>query len=213
MTPDPQPAALLAVAAPSCAGKDTLLGELLRHRPELMRPLTCTTRPPRPGEQDGVHYHFLTEDAFQSGVEAGAFLEHAHVHGRRYGLRRDEIERVLSAGRSPAVILDVQGVRSVERVLPIASVFIVAPLGDLRRRILQERPGAEIEARMRSIQREMDDAARYDYVIQNPDGGQEDAVAALMDRYDESIRPRLEAYRVSRRPRRTATPAARPHRF
>jgi guanylate kinase len=189
-----KPAALLAVAGPSCVGKDALMRGLLQARPELRRLVTCTTRPPREGEIDGVHYHFLTDSGFVRGIEQGLFLEHAAVHGMRYGLHRGEVDRVLAGGSLPAAIMDVQGVRSVSEILPVVSVGVRSPMSDIRRRVLKQRPAAEIDARLAAAAREMEEASSYDIVIDNLDGQMQAAVATLIAEYDRIARPRLLLY-------------------
>ena len=113
---DEVPSALLVlISAPSGGGKTTLCRQLLSARPELSRAVTCTTRDPRPGEQDGVDYYFLDPAAFLERVQAGGFLEHATVYGRSYGTLKSEVQGKLRQGRDVLLNLDVQGAASIRR--------------------------------------------------------------------------------------------------
>lgn len=106
---------MLLISAPSGAGKTTLCGNLLEACPTLRRAITCTTRPPRGVEQDGVDYHFLDPATFQQRVEAGEFLEHAEVYGNRYGTLKSEVLDKLEAGFDVLINVDVQGAESIRR--------------------------------------------------------------------------------------------------
>jgi guanylate kinase len=191
---------LLVISAPSCAGKDTLLGRLMRARPEIRKPVTTTTRLPRAHERDGVHYHFLDEAAFEAGVGRGDFIEHARVPretGPYYGLSKAALGAVRRTGGVPVVILDVQGAAAVRQLLPTRTVFIEAPLDQLVERIRQRRPGAEFEARVEAIRYELSQAPLYDVRISNPDGGTEQAFRTLLSWYEREV---LTLVQASRRP-------------
>lgn len=189
-------AAALLVAGPSCVGKDALVSRLLRLRPELAKPVTTTTRPPRPDEVDGVDYHFLSEAGFGEALEKNAFLEHATVHGYRYGLTAEALAEVRQAGRLPVAILDVQGVRSVRALLPVLSVFIRAPIDQIEQRIRRVRPAGQVAPRMNSVRRELPLADRFDYAVDNLDGALDRALEDLVDYYDRIARPRLQQYQL-----------------
>ena len=96
------------LSAPSGAGKTTLCQQLLEARPGFARAVTCTTRPPRTGEQDGADYHFLTPEHFQERLDRGDFLEHATVYNRSYGTLRSEVMEKLTQGRDVLLTVDVQ---------------------------------------------------------------------------------------------------------
>jgi guanylate kinase len=203
----PAPAAMLIVAGPSCVGKDTVVTRLLAARPELAKPVTTTTRPPRRiadgatlDEIEGTHYYFLTPGEFLTGVADGAFLEHANVHGKYYGLSRRALDDVRAREQLPAVILDVQGVASVRSLVPIVSVFVTAPIDQIEARMRATRPAAEIAPRMASIAQELAHASTYDLVLDNGDGRLESAVAELLSFYDTIARPRLTASKVPASP-------------
>jgi guanylate kinase len=105
---------LLLISAPSGAGKTTVCQHLLTENPGLSRVVTCTTRPPRPGERDGVDYHFLDDTAFDREVQAARFLEHASVYGRSYGTRKSEVLERLNRGQDVLLTVDVQGVAAIQ---------------------------------------------------------------------------------------------------
>jgi guanylate kinase len=107
---------LLLISAPSGAGKTTLGDGLLRQNPSLRRVITCTTRAPRPGEVDGVDYHFLAQEDFAARMEAGEFLEHATVYGRSYGTLSQSVRNLLAEGMDALLAIDVQGAESVRRL-------------------------------------------------------------------------------------------------
>jgi len=100
---------LILISAPSGGGKTTLCEYLLKARPEMTRAITCTTREPRPGEQDGVDYHFFSAGEFLKRVQAGNFLEHATVYGNSYGILKSELLMKLREGKDVLLNLDVQG--------------------------------------------------------------------------------------------------------
>ena len=104
---------LILISAPSGGGKTTVCDLLLQSRPEMSRAITCTTRPPRPGEKDGVDYYFFTAAEFLKRVQAGNFLEHATVYGNSYGLLKSELLGKLRAGKDVLLNVDVQGAATI----------------------------------------------------------------------------------------------------
>lgn len=170
------------ITGPSGAGKGTLIRELVARRPDLERAISATTRPRRPGEQDGREYWFLTEEDFDRRVAAGEFLEYVvYVSGQRYGTLVSEPERIIAAGRSCILELETQGAKAVEAVRPdTVSIFISAPsFAELERR-LRERAtesAGEIGERLALARRQIDEAEDFDYVVVNDDV--ERAVAEL----------------------------------
>jgi guanylate kinase len=122
------PGTLFVICAPSGAGKSTLVARLLAAVPGLGFSVSWTTRPPRPGEQDGREYRFTDETRFRVKAAEGAFLEWAEVHGRLYGTARADVEQALAAGRDLLLDIDVQGAEQVRRApLPSVSIFILPP--------------------------------------------------------------------------------------
>jgi guanylate kinase len=163
----------LVLAAPSGAGKSSLTRALLATEPALSLSISITTRPPRPGEIDGVHYHFRDQVAFDAMVAAGGFLEWARVLGRHsYGTPRAEVEAALAAGRDVAFDIDWQGHRNLRAALPgdTVGVFILPPsLAALEAR-LRERAGedaTEIARRMGLAHEEISHWAEFDHVVVN----------------------------------------------
>jgi guanylate kinase len=169
---------LLVLAGPAGSGKTTLCERMVREIPGFSRVITTTTRPPRPGEVDGVHYHFLSPAQFDERVAAGAFLEWAWVHQRhRYGTLASSVLEPLAAGRSLVINVDVQGVGNFRRAAAaspllrrhLATVFINVPLGELRERLVQrgQDSAAEIERRLGTAERELAEAGSFDYRIES----------------------------------------------
>jgi len=166
---------LWIISAPSGAGKTSLTRALV---PLLARrgitatiSVSHTTRPPRPGEQNGVHYHFVDEPTFQRMVTRGEFLEHAEVFGRRYGTGREATEKLLGAGHEVLLDIDWQGGRQVRSQMPDAlGVFILPPSAEeLERRLLARGQDSSmvIGERMQKARAEMSHWSEYDYLLIN----------------------------------------------
>ena len=165
---------LFVVTGPSGAGKGTLIRALIARRDDLEVAISATTRPQRPGEEDGKDYYFLTEEEFVARVEAREFLEHVvYVSGQRYGTLRSEVERIHAAGKSCVLELETKGARAVRDSEPSAvTVFIAAPSFDELERRLRERAtesGGEIEERLQLAREQMQEADDFDYVVLNDD--------------------------------------------
>ncbi len=164
---------LYIISAPSGAGKTSLVRELAAGDPRVELSVSHTTRAPRPGEENGVHYHFTTVEAFQELVGAGRFLEHARVFDNDYGTSRDAVEARLAAGMDVILEIDWQGARQVRQALPESvSVFILPPSRDeLRRRLTARGQDSEevIQRRMDQAVDELSHYAEYDYLVVNDD--------------------------------------------
>ncbi len=117
----------MVITGPSGVGKGTLIRTLLQRIPELELSVSATTRRPRPGEADGVDYHFISDADFDHRVEAGEFVEHASYSGRRYGTLRSELERRTAAGHPVVLEIELQGARQVRQTLPDAVRIFIAP--------------------------------------------------------------------------------------
>jgi guanylate kinase len=154
-------------------GKGTLVAKVRGDRPSLGLTVSATTRPPRPGEVDGVSYFFMDDAEFSRRVSQGEFLEWANVHGHRYGTLLSEVRRNLAEGRSLILEIDVQGGLNVRRIHPDAVlVFIEPPSMDELERRLRGRgteDEASIECRLENARREMEMGASYDVRIVNDD--------------------------------------------
>jgi len=161
------------LSGPSGAGKSSVIKKVFQLDPQLHFSVSATTRPPRAGEEDGVHYHFLSRQEFENMIAAGALLEYAEYVGHYYGTPRAPVVEETEAGINVLTDIDVQGARQVMAHMPEAvSIFLLPPsLNELRRR-LGER-GTEqadwIEMRMALAAEECANAALYDYIVINED--------------------------------------------
>jgi guanylate kinase len=169
-------ALLVVVSGPSGVGKDTIIDALraLPRDPDYHYVVTCTTRPPRPGEEEGRSYHFLTPDRFLALRDGGAFLEWAEVHGNLYATPRAEVRRALAAGHDVILKIDVQGAAAVKASVPDALlVFVVPPSLEALFRRLRSRAtesAGELEIRQRNAAIELARQGDYDEVVLNEDG-------------------------------------------
>jgi guanylate kinase len=162
---------LYMVAAPSGAGKSSIVNACLARDANICLSISFTSRPPRPGERHAEHYHFIGRDEFQSMIDGGEFFEHALVHGDWKGTARQSVEPQLAAGRDVLLEIDWQGARQVRDKVPDAvSVFILPP----SRAALEERMrkrGQDSEAvmaqRLAAAREEMSHYGEFDYVIVN----------------------------------------------
>jgi guanylate kinase len=166
-------AILFIVSAPSGAGKTSLLRELVPADAGLVMSVSHATRPMRPGEQDGVHYHFVSVERFLALVAEGAFLEHAQVFDNHYGTAEASVRGLLGQGRDVVLEIDWQGARQVRKRFPQAvSIFIAPPDIDALRARLAGRgqDSAEVvERRMADARSELSHYAEYDYLVINDD--------------------------------------------
>jgi guanylate kinase len=167
------PARLFILSAASGTGKTSLASALVQSVPNLEKSISHTTRPPRPGERDGVHYHFVDNPAFNAMVARGEFLEHATVFGNRYGTAAAEVESRLLRGRSVILDIDWQGARSVKRTMREAvGIFLLPPSrAALRERLMrrgQDSPEV-IARRLHEAISEMSHYKEFDYVVVNDD--------------------------------------------
>jgi guanylate kinase len=164
----------LVLAAAPGAGKTSISRALLASEPELALSISATTRAPRPGEQEGVHYFFRTPEQFAAGVAAGEFLEHAGFLGRSYGTPRAAVEAALAAGRDVLFDIEWQGHRQLKDKLPedVVGVFLLPPsLDELERRLRGrgQDDEAEIARRMAAAREEITHWAEFDHVVVNRD--------------------------------------------
>jgi guanylate kinase len=171
---------LFIFSAASGTGKTSLARALVEAMPDVSFSVSHTTRAPRPGEQHGVHYYYVTHAEFDRMVAAGEFLEHATVFGNSYGTSRKVIEDMLAAGKSVILDIDWQGARAIKRQMPQAvSVFILPPSREALRERLTNRKqdSAEvIDRRMHEAISEMSHYSEFDHLVVN-----DDFAAALAD--------------------------------
>jgi guanylate kinase len=162
---------VFVITGPSGVGKGTLIRSLLERVPELELAVSATTREPRPGERDGVDYHFLSEAEFDGRVINGEFVEHAGYSGRRYGTLRSELDRRLRTGASVVLEIEVQGARQVAQAIPDAVRIFVKPPSEeaLRARLVgrgTDRPD-QVEARLATAREELAAQDEFDDVVVN----------------------------------------------
>ena len=162
---------LFILSAPSGAGKSSLAKALMEALPTLAVSVSHTTRAPRPGEQHGVHYYYVTRDEFETMVRAGEFVEHARVFDNYYGTARTSIEHLLQAGKDVILDIDWQGARNIKQAMPAAvSIFILPPDRDALEQRLRNR-GQDTEEviarRMRDAVAEMRHYSEFDHVVVN----------------------------------------------
>ncbi len=180
------PGLLIVVSGPSGVGKTTICNALLQH-PGFERVVTCTSRPARTGERDGVDYRFLSEDSFREAIDRGEFLEHARVHGHFYGTPKRQVEEGLRKGRRLLLNIDVQGARQIREAakggssLPLYFVFVEPPsLAELERRLRERGTDGPrvVEQRLATAVRELEERDNYNLVVVNEKVAQ--AVEAIL---------------------------------
>jgi guanylate kinase len=176
-------ARVFVITGPSGVGKGTLIRGLMERLPQLQLSVSATTRAPRPGERDGVEYHFLSPQEFERRVQAGEFVEHADYAGRRYGTLRSELEERVRSGVPVVLEIEVQGARQVRAAMPEAvQVFIAPPsLEALRTRLIGRGTDGseEVERRLGVAERELAARGQFAHVVVND--RLDDALAELAE--------------------------------
>lgn len=161
------------ITGPSGVGKGTLVGRLLERHPEIWLSISATTRAPRDGEVDGVHYRFLSREAFEGQVAAEGFLEWAEFAGNLYGTPRQPVEEHLAAGRPVLLEIELEGARQVRRTFPAAQQLLIRPpsFEELERRIRGRGTDAEaaIQRRLARARIELDAEREFDASLVNDD--------------------------------------------
>ena len=164
---------LFVVAAPSGAGKSSLVNAVLAREPDISLSISFTSRGPRPSERHAQHYHFVSEDAFRAMIAAGDFFEYAQVHGDYKGTARQSVEPFLEAGRDVLLEIDWQGARQVrEKVPDCVTIFILPPSRqELERRLRTRAQDSEetILRRLADSRGDISHAHEFDYIIINQD--------------------------------------------
>ncbi|MER3414272.1 MAG: guanylate kinase [Armatimonadota bacterium] len=179
---------LVILSGPSGAGKDTVIQAWAEANPRVQRVITCTTRAPREGEVNGVHYHFLTPKQFEESMKRGELLEQESVYTETmYGTPREGVERLLDAGRIAVLNVDVNGAKAIKQLYPNAvTVFILPPsMEELKRRLLMRNPNADpnrVAERLRRAEMEISEADWYEHQIVN------DQVDAAVAQLEEIVR-------------------------
>jgi guanylate kinase len=168
---------LTVVSGPTAVGKGTVVGRLQEEYPEVFVSVSATTRPPRPGEIDGVHYLFVPDQEFDRLIESDALLEWAVVHGvHRYGTPREPVKQALAEGREAILEIDLQGARQVRQACPEARFVFLAPpsMAELVRRLVGRgtESGEQRARRLETARAELAARAEFDHVIVNRQIGQ-----------------------------------------
>jgi len=167
---------LILISAPSGGGKTTLCDQLLKARPDMTRAITCTTRAPRPGEKDGVDYHFFDASEFLKRLHAGNFLEHATVFGNSYGVLKSELLGKLREGRDVLLNVDVQGAATIreqaatepELKRALVTIFLTPPSVTVLAERLKKRgadAAAVIQKRLAVSRQEISQWKNFDYLL------------------------------------------------
>jgi guanylate kinase len=171
-------AKVFVITGPSGVGKGTLIRTLLERMPDLELAVSATTRSPRPGEDHGVHYHFLDDAEFDRRVAEGDFVEHAEYSGRRYGTLRSELEKRVEAGHSVVLEIEVQGARQIARTMPDAVRIFIAPPSEETLRLRLVGRGTDdmdqIERRLEVAKAELQAQDEFAHIVHN-------------DRLDEAV--------------------------
>ena len=175
--PTPRRTRLTVLAGPTAVGKGSVSADIRAHHPEIWISVSVTTRAPRPGEEHGVHYWFLSEAEFDALVEQEALLEWAVVHGAaRYGTPRAPVEEMLAAGRPALLEIDLQGARQVRERMPDALFCFLAPPSweELVRRLVGRGTESVVQQqrRLETARAELAAQAEFDYVVVNREIGQ-----------------------------------------
>ncbi|NVL90603.1 MAG: guanylate kinase [Desulfobacterales bacterium] len=164
---------LFIISAPSGTGKSTILSAILKQDPTIRYSISCTTRPSRGSERDGINYYFISDDAFHKKIDSGEFAEWAEVHGHLYGTSAKFLDNSLHLGYDILLDIDVEGAKKLYAKYPEAILVFIAPpsMEELRRRLSERNTDSAeaIEQRTRSAEAEMAEAKQYHHVIVNDD--------------------------------------------
>lgn len=169
---------LIVISGPAGSGKGTVVKELRSQLPGLGLSVSATTRSPRPGEEDGVHYYFMSRDDFEEALSHGEILEHTVYCGNYYGTLRSEVERVLSGGHDLILEIEADGAMQVKRLFPdTITIMLIPPDSQVLEARLRGR-GTETDdiilARLRRAREEIVISEKYDYIVVNKDNGVEE---------------------------------------
>jgi guanylate kinase len=182
---------VFVITGPSGVGKGTLIRGLLERIPELELSTSATTRKPRPGEQDGVDYYFLTPEQFAERVDGGDFVEHATYSGNRYGTLHSELQRRVRAASPVVLEIEVQGARQVRQSIPDSVAVFIAPpsLDALRARLVGRGTDSpeEVDERLRTAERELEAQPEFARVVVN------DRLEEATDELEGIVRGKLPA--------------------
>ena len=162
---------LIVISGPSGGGKSTVISEVRSHRSSLQFSVSYTTRDPRQGEEDGVHYHFVSREQFQQMIDQDCFLEHAQYQGNFYGTSKPEVESMLDQGKDVVLDIEVQGAAAIRRVYPDAPLIFITPptFAELGRRLRNRKSESEevVRGRLERAREEYKEIPMYDYLVIN----------------------------------------------
>jgi len=166
-------AKLFILTGPSGAGKSTIADEIIKKEKNLTKVITCTTRPIRTGEKDGVDYRFVTKEEFEKFIRKDMLLERATVYENYYGSLRDDVEKIMESGKSVLFVIDVQGAMTIKaKFRGAVAIFIKTPtVGDLRERLEKRKKDSKdvIAQRVQSAKDELALESEFSYVVINDD--------------------------------------------
>ena len=186
---------LLVISGPAGSGKGTVIKHLMEKERDIAYSVSATTRSPRPGEVDGVNYHFISVDDFKLRIEQGGILEYTEYCGNFYGTPKKEAEEVLDAGKNLILEIEVEGAANVKRLCPDAVLIMLLPPShaeqERRLRGRGTEPEDKILARLAQAREEIKQLGIYDYIVYNQDGAAEECA--------QDISSIIRAERLSRR--------------
>jgi len=174
---------LVIISGCSGVGKDAILNRMKELKLPFFYTVTFTSRPKRPGEREGVDYHFVDRATFEKMIQSGEFFEWANVYGNLYGVPKKPIKEALAQGKDVIVKVDVQGAATIKRIEPEAiSIFIAPPsMEELRRRLTQRKTesGVDLERRLETAQKEMESMPSFDHVVVSQNDGIDQAIVEI----------------------------------
>ncbi|NGX31912.1 MAG: Guanylate kinase [Chlamydiae bacterium] len=166
-----KPASIFVVSAPGGTGKTTLVKKLLQEFESIKRSISYTTRTPRPDEEEGLDYYFISDRQFEEKFQKGDFLEHAKVFDSFYGTDQSQVEKLLNKGAHVILILDTQGATQVKKKLPKTTLIFISPpsLDELKERLKKRKKTTHesIDWKVELARKEMEEIPQYDYLIVN----------------------------------------------
>jgi guanylate kinase len=188
----------IVISGPSGVGKDTVLAKMKESRRSLHYVVTATTRPQRPGEKNGLDYHFVSEEQFKRMIETGQLLEWANVYGNLYGVPKRQVQQALAQGLDVVAKVDVQGAATIKNILPQAVFIFLTPasLDELERRLKERKTESseELKLRMETTGREMNSLPVFDYVVVNHQDRLDSTIAqidAIISAEKCRVKPRI----------------------
>ncbi len=189
---------LIVISGPSGVGKDTVLVKMKQSRRSLYYVVTATTRPQRPGEKNGLDYHFVSKEQFERMIDTGQLLEWANVYDNLYGVPKRQVQQALAQGLDVMVKVDVQGAATIKNILPQAVFIFLTPpsLDELERRLKERKTESseELKLRMETTREEMDSLPLFDYVVVNHQDRLDSTIAqidAIISAEKCRVKPRI----------------------